>query len=198
MAVRRARSVANKELDVSAYRSALVSYMALPPSTSLEIKVGPTIVSDIRQVTPAAYSSVQPLLDKLLLAGLTNGVMQVWKFEEAVRLGLRDNPHRAGETSTDKFVPALTQGMMTVCAKPNARMSTARVLVATLTWWVSASNCLLWAHWYFRQHTFVDDRHGHDYPYNFACPMSTLDTFASTFGCFDCALPTFRRVARCV
>ena len=103
MAVRRARSVANKELDVSAYRSAVVSYMALPPGTSLEFKVGPTMVSDIRQATPTAYSSVQPLLGKRWLAGLTRVAMQTWKCKEAVRLGLRDNPHWASDASRENM-----------------------------------------------------------------------------------------------
>eukprot|EP00969_Alexandrium_andersonii_P078490 3460882-Alexandrium_andersonii.AAC.1 len=80
----RGRAMANKSVSVAAYSSAVTAWINAPPHVDLLLKVGPNVCKDLRRVTPAAYESVRLLIEGLLSAGLSNGVIQSVKLREAL------------------------------------------------------------------------------------------------------------------
>ena len=92
MGHRRWRSLANKDISLQDYKQAFKAFLSAPPAVDIRTKFGPVLISDSRQLTPAMFCSCKPLLESLLTRCLSSGVVQTWKFQEALLQVLSAQP----------------------------------------------------------------------------------------------------------
>ena len=79
----RCRQKANREINIEVYSLAIQEWLSSPPSMNVLQKLGRSVAADIRQVTPQHVVTLRPMINKLLSAGLSNGVLQSCKVKEA-------------------------------------------------------------------------------------------------------------------
>ena len=77
------------------------------------VKIG-LEVTDIRSVSAGSFTAIKPLVDRLLGAGLTNGVMQRNKMQEALRKALTSNESWLGDNSIDETVQKVAKHLQVI------------------------------------------------------------------------------------
>ena len=109
------RAVANKGVPTEAYLEAIHGWLSQPPITSIEVKCGPKLAFNFRQVTPAMISAVIPLLNGLLASGLDTMVVQIAKLEYALKNYLSKNAICRGDgPCIDTLVHTIATHLQTV------------------------------------------------------------------------------------
>ena len=88
----RVRLLANTRVPLKAYIDSITSWVLLPPIVDILHKLGPNLVSDTRRVTPAMFQCTKVLIDLLIVAGCSNGVVQGLKLQEAMVVVYQQQP----------------------------------------------------------------------------------------------------------
>ena len=98
----RSRATANLNVGLPAYKNAFAAWALAPPVYPLITKLGP-VVDDYRSVTPEGLEACAGFVEQLLGAGLSSGVAQLSKLEQAIQQVVSLNPAllRPEDTSPD-------------------------------------------------------------------------------------------------
>ena len=90
---------------MDAYNEGVHEWLATPPVCPVRTKCGPKLAKHFRHVTPGMIVALVPLVSSLVGAGLTTGVCQISKLEQALRVQLGSNVVlRGGELDLEKLV----------------------------------------------------------------------------------------------
>jgi hypothetical protein len=90
---------------MNAYNEAVHEWLATPPVCTVRTKCGLKLAKHFRHVTPGMIMSLLPLVSSLVGAGLTTGVCQIIKLEQALRVQLGSNVVlRGGDQDLEKLV----------------------------------------------------------------------------------------------
>lgn len=112
--LRRSRTQPIKDVAVADYKNCIIVFLRTDPQVPWEMKLGPRLVRDPRAITGEAFRCVKPLLDSLVLTGLSTACMQSSKFKDALRDVLTKHPMYLGEMGIEQIIDRSTLHLMTM------------------------------------------------------------------------------------
>jgi hypothetical protein len=99
------RTPCRKEVPIDAYIQGVYEWLATPPVCPVRTKCGAKLATHFRHVTPGMVMALLPLVSFLVEAGLTTGVCQISKLEQALRIHLGSNAVcRGSDQDLEKLV----------------------------------------------------------------------------------------------